>query len=363
MTDQDIDRVVRAADPYDATGVDLRGADQALLEEIMSTSKPRSFRGRIVGAVAVAAALTAAIGVPALLQDRGHEPLVTKDQTPRPSQTRTPVVTDHIRFTSAAVRIAERNPRILVSEQGWKVRYLEGFSPTSGGMTFQLGPDRWHDDDGGHTNLAPSFDINWYPADQYEGYRQDRENVGRVQQLDVLGQRAQMISYSDDDHAVMLPPEGGVFIEMRGRLGDEAAFKRFLAGSIQKVGVREWLAALPAEMVTADNADSRLEKILADIPRPPGFEAAVLAREVALDRYQFGALVTGRVTCGWISSWAHGGAAEKAAAVKALATSHDWKILREMDVDGDYPEVVWEYADQIAQGKLPEGYRQGLGCE
>jgi hypothetical protein len=29
----------------------------------------------------------------------------------------------------------------------------------------------------------------------------------------------------------------------------------------------------------------------------------------------------------------------------------------------DYPEVVWDYADQVAAGELPDGYWGGLGCE
>lgn len=329
----------------------------------MSTSKPRSIRRRLVGAVAVAAALTAAIGVPAIIDQRSDEDPVVTQPRQTPGEKQAPVVTDRIRFTSAAMEVARQNPRVLVAEPDWKVRYLDGFSPASGSMMFQLGPDQWKDDANGHYNLAPAFEITWYPADQYESYRQDRAEERRVQHLDVLGQRAQMVSYGATDHAVMLPPEGDVFIEMRGSVGDEAAFKGFLAESIEKVDVRTWLAALPAEMVTAQNAGARLEQVLADIPLPPGFEKTVLEQAVALDRYQFGARVTGQVTCRWIAEWETGDAARKAAAVEALASSRDWKILQEMDTDGDYPEVVWEYADQIAAGKLPEGYRGGLGCE
>jgi hypothetical protein len=34
----------------------------------------------------------------------------------------------------------------------------------------------------------------------------------------------------------------------------------------------------------------------------------------------------------------------------ALATARDWSILEEMDPQGDYPEVVWAYADAVASG-------------
>ena len=46
-----------------------------------------------------------------------------------------------------------------------------------------------------------------------------------------------------------------------------------------------------------------------------------------------------------------------------MATSRDWAILREMDAEGDYPEVVWEMADDLAAGRVPEGWRGALGCE
>ena len=33
-----------------------------------------------------------------------------------------------------------------------------------------------------------------------------------------------------------------------------------------------------------------------------------------------------------------------------------------MNADGDYPEVVWELADQAVAGQVPDWYREGLGC-
>ena len=44
-----------------------------------------------------------------------------------------------------------------------------------------------------------------------------------------------------------------------------------------------------------------------------------------------------------------------------MGTSRQWPVLQEMDADGDYPEVVWDYADQVGAGQVPEGYREGLG--
>jgi len=47
----------------------------------------------------------------------------------------------------------------------------------------------------------------------------------------------------------------------------------------------------------------------------------------------------------------------------ALRSSHQWKVLNEMNDDGDWPEVFWETADKVAAGESSTGYEQALGCE
>jgi hypothetical protein len=85
--------------------------------------------------------------------------------------------------------------------------------------------------------------------------------------------------------------------------------------------------------------------------------------------------VAGSVACAWIDRWAQArragdGAAEREAA-DAMATSRRWRVLNEMNADGDYPEVLWEYAAAMASGGTVEGgramsveesARDGLGC-
>ena len=60
-----------------------------------------------------------------------------------------------------------------------------------------------------------------------------------------------------------------------------------------------------------------------------------------------------------------------AGAAAALATSHQWRVLDEMNTEGDYPEVLWQYADALQAdgtvlgGKrltIEESYRDALGC-
>ena len=48
-------------------------------------------------------------------------------------------------------------------------------------------------------------------------------------------------------------------------------------------------------------------------------------------------------------------------AVEALRSSHGWRVLRDMDRAGDWPEVFWEYADEIAAGTVRAGYVQAPG--
>lgn len=382
MNDNRLTLLLHDADPYDAARVaDLGGADLELLEEILgvpatdelTARKHRSLRRRLLTGVAVAASITAVVGTVSLLAspDGSTDPSVT----PRPTD-RVPSVVTPIKYAAAAVRVAEQNPRILVTASGWKVRTVEGFSPTSGEMTFQLGPDQWREaptyGEAGslvgrsRVNDAPRFEVTWYPRDQYEAYRADRARENGLQRLPVLDRSSQMISYAAGDHAVILPPEGKVFLELRGWVGDEAAFKRFLAEDIEQVGVDAWLAAMPESVVTSGSADKAATAILADIPLPPGFDLGSVAGGVALDSYQYGAKVTGAVTCGWIAEWDRarraGDDAAAQRAADALGTSRQWKVLNDMNAEGDYPEAIWGYADQVQAGVFPEGYRSGLGC-
>lgn len=409
MTSPDLDRRLRAADPYQSA--DLDGADTALLEEILRQSpvdpvirlRARRIRrgrvtlkSRLAISLATAAAVTAAIAVPVLItgQDAGAPPQAGGAPATG-AETVTPV-----RYAAAAVKVAKANPRVLVTAPGWKVRSLGGFSATSGEMTFQHGPDRYRkepvyghrmteadkqamakgenpslgssgpEEIVGHSrvNDAPHLSVDWYPRESYGGYLGDRSDQPGSRWVTVDGKRARLVNYAADDHAVLMAPQGGVFLELRGSgLGDEAAFLKFLAEHVEQVDVPTWLAALPSEMVVAGGAQQAVTRILADIPVPPGFERDdVLGDAQALDSYQLGATVTGAVACGWIEEWERARAAgDEAGAERAadqLATSHDWTVLHEMDAEGDYPEAIWEYADRMAAGQELDGVREGLGC-
>ena len=73
----------------------------------------------------------------------------------------------------------------------------------------------------------------------------------------------------------------------------------------------------------------------------------------------------------WIDARQSGDDAAAAEAADAMQGSRRWAILREMNAAGDYPEVLWEFADAMngdgtVMGGRPldvEGnYKEGLGC-
>jgi len=260
-------------------------------------------------------------------------------------------------FAEAAIRVAQANPRLLVTEPGWSVTRADEFTPDEGEMTFS---------DGTH-----ELDLNWYPARYYKSYYRDRSEVDKTPTtVTVLGQAARMVQYGDrSDYATMLPPQGETFVEIRGDLGSESAYLKVLR-SLEPTDVDTWLSAMPPSVVRPTDRAAAVDEMLRGIPLPPGFDLQKLRSENAvLDRYQLGARVSGAVACTWIDRWlaaaAKGDAARADEAAQAMATSRTWPILREMADQGGWSPVVWEYARQMAQGNVDyvrQTYAQGLGC-
>jgi hypothetical protein len=248
---------------------------------------------------------------------------------------------DRQTFAAAAVKAAEASPRLLVD--GWKVTRVDEWQAETGEMTFER--------DG------RTLELHWGEE------RTVKDGMVRAGTATVAGRRATIVRYSDapkDFTAIW----GTVYARELGV--DLAEFKRTL-GAIHQVGAEEWLRALPQSAVTPRAQDDTIAAMLKDIPIPPGFKAPT-GSDATRDRYQLGAAVAGAVACGWIERWLAGD--PKAAA--ALASSRDWPLLRRMDAEGDYPEVVWQYADAVnGKSAVPGGklgltvdgtYKDALGC-
>lgn len=253
-------------------------------------------------------------------------------------------------FSAKLVAKAERNPRILLDAPGWTVDTVYGFGDEEGTLRF--------------VNGDAELELNWRPVASYNDYFQDREDNSSIghRNTRLFGQEARLFTYSATDHATMLKPDGRSFVELRGQGMNRRVYLAVTA-QLRQVGVQQFLEAMPVSVVVPGAEGEAAQKVLADIPVPPGFTFRPTG-EVG-DAYQFGAGVTGQVFCAWSSYYRTGDQRAKDETVEALDSSHEWKVLNDMDAEGDYPDVIWEYADRFAAGE-PVSKReveQGLGCK
>ncbi len=248
-------------------------------------------------------------------------------------------------FAAAAIKVAEANPRLLVTEPGWKVIDAGDFEADEGEMTFS---------DGGHR-----LSINWYPARLYSSYRRDRASVSTPEASVLLGQTATTVHYGGAEYATMLSPQGTVFLEVRGGLDNRAEYEAVLH-SLRRVDVDTWLGAMPPNVVRPQDRAGVVERMLGDVPLPPGFDLAALqGADAVLNHYQLAAKVAGEVSCGWVESWLAateaGDGARAQQAVEAMATSRHWPMMPTLIKGGGWSGNVWRAAREIETGHLDRG--------
>jgi hypothetical protein len=247
-------------------------------------------------------------------------------------------------FAAAAIRVAEANPRLLVTAPGWEIVRADEFEPDSGELLFS---------DGSHR-----FEIHWYPARLYSAYLDDRADVSSPEPGTLLGRRATTVEYSPEEFATMLAPQGSVFIETRGQLGSRGGYDEILH-SLRPVDVGTWLGAMPPSTVRPEARSKAVEEMLRGIPLPPGFSAVALQGEDSIsDEGSLAVKVGNAVACSWVESWvvarASGDEVTARRAVEAMASSADWPIVRETRVPwfSNYRIV----ARQMREGRLDRGY-------
>ena len=194
-------------------------------------------------------------------------------------------------------------------------------------------------------------------------YVVDREHIvdppAPGEPITVLGRPAQMWAYTADDHTAIREVEDGHWIELRGEGMDEAAYLALLAGwrSSTRTSSRRRCRTASCERRARPRPanDPRPTSARSPARLPEGRRRSSIAR--TKDRYQFGAEVAGAYTCAWLEAYenaeAHDQRRAGREAPRVLGTSHDWPILEEMDTQGDYPEVLWQIADEAQAGELP----------
>jgi hypothetical protein len=267
-------------------------------------------------------------------------------------------------WAAGIVKVAETAPRLLIAAPEWKVTRADEFTLNTGEMTFS---------DGSH-----QVELRWQPPVSLEDMVKDRAAESNISTTaTVLGTEARVFRYSGTNDFIALWAANDHTIEVRATVSDLNSFEAIL-GSLRTVDVDTWLSAMPASVVNPSTRRQVVQSMLVDIPLPQGFSRTQLEQGSAVrDRYQLGAEVAGAAVCAWLNRWvAATDAGDRAGlrrAVGALATSHQWAVLLEMQGQGDYPKVVWEYADAIAADRTVTGgngkglpirdtYPDALGC-
>ena len=351
-TSDRFDRSVARANPIDDETVaelPLSGAESDLLEEIVKTPAPeldKPARRPVVvmlAAAAVAAVLTA--GLVAV-------PRLTKAADPAGSPAPAVVGTSKAKPATPAPNLpANARPsghQMLLYATGWRVWHTEEF----GG----LGQVSYKNDRTGR-----SLSVEWRPVEQYASMI--RDTIGATTtRVQVLGRPGVEFAYQNYI-STLLRPSGATFLDIRAD-GMPAAEYHDLIGRLRWVDRAAWVAALPSSAIVPSRQPAVIAAMLADIPKPDGFDVRKLRTQQDIERYDLGAAVAGAVTCRWIEDWDKarraGDAEQIGRALDALKSSKRWKILLEMQRTGDFTRILWDYVDQVAAGTLPKDYRMGL---
>jgi hypothetical protein len=241
------------------------------------------------------------------------------------------------RYSAAEVTVAEHNPRLLVTASGWSVTQVVQATSEYGSMEFSDGDHR--------------LELNWYPADSYQSYYDDRTPVDPdPTTIQVLGEDARTVNYGGTEFATMIPPTGDTFAEVRGDLGSYHAYVDVVS-SLVPASVNVWLAALPGSVVAPDDRAQVVDEMLRGIPLPAGFDVDALKRsgdDLANSRVDLALRVTGAVTCAWLDIWTGQtgqGEQSRAEARRALDTAPSWPIIKEIQPKSVSAEGILDLAD------------------
>lgn len=309
--------------------LDLAQGRAQLLEEIMATpvldrvhhADGRRGRSPWVAVVAAAAAVTLVVGGATWLGSR-HDPRGVDT----PVAGGSPASTDGY--------------RAVLTDPGWRVADLYDPGDGRGGSI-------------SYTRAQVDVEIDWYPADTYGSYVQDRQvDLGDPDTIDVLGEISKLWTYDDRDFEVMRPAAQGHFLAVRASGLTREDFLGLVAG-LRMVDEEGFAAALGDSAVTPANADRVVAEILDDVPLPDGFPPPSLDRAY-LSRYQAIAEVTGPVACAWARQYDEGRAGGDQQAVDeataAMVGSRQWAALREIADQGGWAESIWSLGREMTEG-------------
>jgi hypothetical protein len=267
-------------------------------------------------------------------------------------------------YAAAAVKVAEANPRLLVTAPGWSIVHAHSFEVDSGILEYRYR----------HTPAyglgAHLLHLSWSPARYYRTTLRGHRGAGTVETSTVLGRPATTFheyQRGTSDYWTILPPQGKVFVEINASLSppEYATVLR----SLRAVSVDRWLAAMPAEVVQPAARSAVIARMLDGVPLPPDFQLSPLEAETHFtDRFELGRAVAGAVACGWLESWSaatrSGDDDAAQQAVAGMAGARRWPVLLQMvqekGFEGDilpahgngWPSYIVEAAREIKDGHL-----------
>jgi hypothetical protein len=260
-------------------------------------------------------------------------------------------------YAAAAVKVAEANPRLLVTAPGWSIIHAN-ITADDGGLTYK---------DAGHPYPRPyAVVMNWAPTGLYrEALWGLRRHATAVTHSTVLGRQVTTFRERGGDYETVFPPQGDVFVTLALPGVEHEALLR----SVRAVSVDRWLAAMPPEVVQPAAESGVIAQMLQGVPLPPGFDRSSLEAEGELsNRYDLGQAVAGAVACGWLESWdaatRSGDDATAQEAVEAMSGARHWSVLLQMVHEKGYrgaelpahgvgwPSYIVTAAREIAAGHL-----------
>jgi hypothetical protein len=358
VNDREIDQLLRKLEPGGEPGLEglLREAGQELLEEIMSTQPEKVFeadeiavhevvplpregqerhRLRWVVGIAAAVAVVLAIILPMTLMQRSGM-AIPADRLPQKPL------------------IGKGNPYLMLEDPRWPMDYLQEERADLGEEHFVL-------------NQESSLKVHWYPADQYDGYFDDRSADSKPSRLRLFGVDAALFDQGHGTYEVMLPVSGNVFLDLRGDGIDSLDTFAGLLANLRQLGQSEWYAALPTEMVTPDRSVAMAKEMLRDVPLPKGTRAEQFSSSLSSDYYQFGVKVIAPVACAWFAEYERardvGDEKTMAKVADVFRGSRDWKVLQTMSKVGGWPDSIWMWGDRVGKRQDVWGTRNELHCQ
>jgi hypothetical protein len=264
-------------------------------------------------------------------------------------------------FADAAVKVAEANPRLLITAPGWRIEEARSFKPQRGQLELGDGTDQVY--------------LAWGPTADRRASLYNNGGEGRVagSWTETIAGRTASVFHLEAGptgsyFTTIFPAEGGVFVSLGGAFAKRGEWDALMA-SVRAVGVDEWLEAMPGEILRPGAFKTELARMLHGVPVPPGFDATAAIKSTELtNRFQAAKKLTQAVTCGWVRRWDGARAEDDEAgareAVDAMSGARDWPVLlrmvREKGYQGDslpapgyaWPTSIITIGRQMAAGRL-----------